>query len=781
MGKDGHRWRNMRIKNLEVVMSQIRPKLSAYLEEQGRDLSNSHFQCPNSSAHRNEDETPSCGFYPDEEHFHCFSCDAAGDIFKAVSFIEGRPTHGIEFITDNVAYLADKYSVTYEVETGQDSSVEDKGEIYKVLELTSQLLGNTLKADSEMTKSMKSYIKKRGWQELLEEFGFGWCSYDKLINKLRGKKVTNELLVRAGLLAGDDQKKKAFQRFLFEDRLVFPIRNHFGRVVAFASRDYKGDKSSVRYLNFGNTSVYTKGNVLFNLDKARTEGHKLYVVEGYADVFTLYLSGVRNVVALCGKSFSTAQYEALVKCGVRQIVFCLDNEPGAFTSLDKILHNLVVQKAEIETFVKKLDDSKDPDDFIQAHGKEKFLALPEQTIFEYQLEKYKESPEENIYKDECLAVIANEESPIGKERLIKKMSEVMGISEYSITQELYSFDSDTTKGVLLEDILLEMEKMEIAISGFEEWSWRRGELLGLHMGWPILTEKMEGLQNGLYLIGGRSNIGKSTMCLSLARNLILHNPDQVFVLYFSIDDNTNRVLPRILADYSGIEINVLSNPIHKIRNNAAFTQEQRLLLEKKRDEAVHHLRWLSNSWAIKDVGEGRSLEYMEKVIRMYKTIAKKKQLVVFIDNLHKMTSDSKGKEQREKFTYISEGLKRLINVYDIPLVATVEIRKMQDRLAWPTEEDIKETIDLVYDSDVVFMLHNEYTLIEDSAKTKLYHVTDEGVVLPIIGLWARKNKMSDFKGRSYYKFYPELARIQEVTSQERVAYDRVGEVKKGGF
>jgi len=301
------------------------------------------------------------------------------------------------------------------------------------------------------------------------------------------------------------------------------------------------------------------------------------------------------------------------------------------------------------------------------------------------------------------------------------------------------------------------------------------------MGWPTLTAKMEGLQNALYLVAGRSNIGKSTFCLEMAHNVIMHNPDKVFVLYFSIDDNTNKVLPRILASHSGIEINVLSNPIHKIRNNDAITTEQSAMLEQKRDEAVHHLRWLSNQWVVKDVGEGRSLEYMEKVIRMYKTIAKDKQLVVFIDNLHKMTTETGGKETRDKFTHISEGLKRIINTYDVPLVATAEIRKMQDRLTWPTEEDIKETIDLTYDADAVFCLHNEHTMLEDSTKTKLYHVTDEGIVLPVIGLWARKNKLSEFKGRTYYKFYPSLARVEECNEQERVAYDRVGDNNKGGF
>ena len=111
---------------------------------------------------------------------------------------------------------------------------------------------------------------------------------------------------------------------------------------------------------------------------------------------------------------------------------------------------------------------------------------------------------------------------------------------------------------------------------------------------------------------------------------------------------------------------------------------------------------------------------MERMINIYKIIAKQRQLVVFIDNLHKMSSGRSGKQNpREKYTEISEGIKRLTNVYDIPIISTVEVRKTTDPLAWPTEDDIKETIDLVYDADAVFMLHNEYTVIQDNTISTL--------------------------------------------------------------
>jgi len=762
----------MRIKNLELVLAQIRPKLSDYLKEHGRDLSQTHFQCPNSSMHNNEDRNPSCCFYPDEEHFHCFTCNAAGDIFKAASLIEGRPSFGIEFITENVIYLAKKYNIRYEEEEGAGES--GKSDIYDILELISKLACNTLKKDSPLTKEARDYINRRNWDELVDVFEFGWCKYDKLLKKLGERATDDNLLTRAGILPSKTQKKKSFQKYLFDDRIIFPIRNHFGRVIAFASRDYKGKKGTIRYVNFNTTEAYQKSNVLFNLDKARFQSSKVYVVEGYADVFTMYLYGIKNVVALCGKNFTDSQYELLVKCGVKRIVFCLDNEEGAYDSLDSILHKTIGTKNELDISIKKLDKTKDPDEYLLTYGPQEFLELPELSIFEYQLQKYLADQSNDVHKNECLNAIIREDSPITRERMIKKMSSEAHISTESIQREIHGFETDSASDfyqVTMSDILAEQEKMEAVIGAFEKWAWSREELLGLHMGWPILTEKMEGLQTGIYLVGGRSNIGKSSFCLQLGVNLAVFNKGKVLVLYFSIDDNRIKVIPRLLANFSNIEINILSNPVNRILQNTNLTEEQRELLEMKRDEAVHELRQLSASFVIKDVGEGRSLEYMEKMIKIYKAIAKNRQLVVFIDNLHKMTTTVDKKQVREKFTYISEGLKRISNVYDIPLVATVEIRKTQDLLAWPTEEDIKETVDLAYDADAVFMLHNEYTILQDNAKTKMFHVTDEGLVLPVVGLWARKNKTSDFKGRVYYKFHPSIAKVEEALPEERQYYE----------
>ena len=125
------------------------------------------------------------------------------------------------------------------------------------------------------------------------------------------------------------------------------------------------------------------------------------------------------------------------------------------------------------------------------------------------MKKFKASPGEVVYRDECLFAIIREESPINRERLVKRMSEEMGITQASIAEELRRFQGEGASefSVMMADVLKEQERMDVALNDFERWAWSRGKLLGLDFGWPTLTEKMEGLQTGVYLVGGRANVG----------------------------------------------------------------------------------------------------------------------------------------------------------------------------------------------------------------------------------------------------------------------------------
>jgi DNA primase len=392
----------MRVNNLNELMGRVKVHLKEYLEMFDTEFNTSHFTCPNRVAHRNEDGKPSAAFHQGQDHFKCFSCEVAGDIFTAANLLEGKPLEGKEFVTDNVLYLAELFGESFEVEdmTEEDLRRED---LYKALEDTCKLACTVLKQDSEKLDEVKAYIEKRGWADLIEEFDFGYCSYDKLITVLKKKGHTEDTLRDVGLISPKEASGQ-YEKYLLEDRLIFPIRNQYGKIIAFGSRlirDPKNDKEQ-KYLQSRNTTMYTKGKTLFNLDKARLS-NKVYIVEGYADVFTLYKHGIDNSVALCGLSFGEDKYKALVRNAVEDIVFCLDNDTAGRNALERILDKDLKGLKGIAVSIKIFPadcEHKDVDDFITAEGIEAFNELAELSVFDFKLKQLDKDVKDVILKND---------------------------------------------------------------------------------------------------------------------------------------------------------------------------------------------------------------------------------------------------------------------------------------------------------------------------------------------------------------------------------------------
>lgn len=757
-------------------MDKVKPFLGQYLEEHGRNLSEQKFQCPNAAAHKNNDLTPSCGFYPDQDHFYCFACQSAGDIFKAATFLENRPSFGTEFITDNVLYLASKYKVEYVVEEANTEQQKAK-QILELLDLAAEMLHLSFSKDNEQVQPVKDYVKKRGWEPLIKEFKLGWGRYDKLIAKLREKGFSEDILKDSGIM----------NRALIDNRLIIPIHNHYGRVVSLASRAIDPN-DKIKYINGKTSLVYKKDAVLFNMHRAKASS-KVYVVEGYADVFTMHLKGITCAVAVCTNMMTEAQYEVMVKCGTQKAVLCMDSDEVNKDVYERLLNNVIKDKKDIKIYIKELSYSpkewaaerkegwdeplKDPDSIIRFFGVKYFMDSPELSVFHYRLDHFKRKPHDAITRDNLLSTILKEESAMERESLCKEVAKGTEFSFDSIREELTRLESSGYggTGMMMSDIIQERGMTLESINQFEEWAWsRKGDLLGLHMGYPILTRRLDGLQQGLYLVGGKANVGKTAFCQQLCLQILFSNPGKAHVLYFTIDDDIRKMIPRLIASQCGLPINVVSNPVQKIQKDAQHDEETIARLERQRETAVARLRELSDSLYIRDASHGKTLEYMVETARKHKFIAGQKQLVVFIDNLHKIRLGNSKEKGKEKFTIISEAIKEMANQLDIPVICTAELKKSQDvdhkgQAKRPTEEDLKETADLAYDADVVFMVYNEMHHLKGNAKLK--HLdTDMSQALPVLELIVAKNKVSDFKSTLLYKFWPALARIEEASLQE---------------
>lgn len=750
-------------------MSEVRGHLKEYLEIHDTEFTTTHFQCPNRMAHENNDEKPSAAFFPNPDAFKCFVCNLSGDIFTCAHYLEGKPLTGQGFIRDNVLYLADLFNIPYQIE--EYTPEEKKKEaLYKALEEACSASNQVIKVDSEKTKKVRDYVTQRGWEDLVDVFQFGYCNYTKLIELLKKKGHDEEILKEVGLIPSVIGKGNQ-AKFLLDGRLLFPIKNHYGRIIGFASRALDEHTNGQKYLNSRNTILYNKTNILFNLDKARLNSD-VYVVEGYADVFTLYKYGIKNVIALGGLSFNEARYKILVKQGITKIIFCLDSDIAGKQALTRIIDKDIKDCSGIDLFIKQIPNPyKDVDELLVKEGVKAFKEIKELSVFDWKLSMLREDKENDFLKNDLIKLIVLEEDYTKKEKLCQRLSKVLDVSKEAVKKETEKHDllDRGRRLITSEDIQEEDNCFERVLNDWDRKVWnRQGGLLGLKANrFPAFIKKLDGIQNMFYLIAGDTNIGKSALLLNLALDIIESN-DNVFVLFFSVDDSISQLLPRMVSVDTGIPINAISNPKYKIKLSKDLSEAEKENLLKLRGEKIEKLKAMSDRFAIKEEGEAKRIEQLTKYIKIYKKISEGKQLVVFIDNMHRLSSYRKV-DTRELYMMISDQLKYWKNQYDIPIITTGELRKT-NHIKRPTGDDIKETKDLQFDADFVGMLFNDYYTNPNTDLKFVRDVNTADAYGPVIELNVIKNKTSSFKSRLYYKFYPELSKITECSDEERTIY-----------
>lgn len=307
-------------------------------------------------------------------------------------------------------------------------------------------------------------------------------------------------------------------------------------------------------------------------------------------------------------------------------------------------------------------------------------------------------------------------------------------------------------------------KMLQTIDEVDKYSWARGELGGLDWGFESFNKAFAGLNTGVHLLGGASNAGKSGICMQLAWQIAKANriatpdrPKKAFVLYFSLDDNNNELLPRLVAIDQQIPINTVRFP--KMHETDQRAMEAREIGYENLRQSVMHL-------GMQDVNEGSDIEYIEEVTEQYHVELQKidpaYQFVLFIDNFHDITvRDVKfGSDSSGKYDHIADKLTRLATRFDCPIVCTAEFRKLNGNRR-PILDDIKESSKIVYEAKAIILCYNEVGLRGQQANL-FWQRPDNPNKQPIFEAHVGKNKFGSFKGRMFFEFMPEMSYFREV-------------------
>jgi DNA primase len=391
-----------------------------------------------------QEKTPSFIVSPGRQTFHCFGCEAGGDVIEFTKRIEN-----LDF-RDAVETLSRRYGLQppqFGPKDGDEKAQKFREALLNINALAAELFSRLLK-HVDRGRAAREYLDARGLdQQTRERFGIGLSpdGWDNFLRAGKTKGFSEEAMTAAGILYHNEEKRKVYDRF--RNRIMFPIWDSTGRPIAFGGRVFGADAEDhggAKYINSPETPIYKKGSCLYAYhlarDDIRAQGRAI-LCEGYTDVIALHQNGFTNAVASLGTALTPDQARLLRRLAKEAIFLYDDDEAGRNAMLRG---TQILSAQEISVRCVGLKEGEDPDSFLRGQGREAFAARLENAkpFFDYFLalargEHDFKSVEGRISATEYMGpLIKSVRRPIEAEDYIQRLAGALGMNVNVIRSQL---------------------------------------------------------------------------------------------------------------------------------------------------------------------------------------------------------------------------------------------------------------------------------------------------------------------------------------------------------
>ncbi len=381
------------------------------------------------------EKSPSFTVFPATKSFYCFGCGAGGDV---VTFIQKM--ENLDYVAA-LEYLATRAGISIPNDTTAAGKPQmSRRRVYEMNLAAAKFFRNALFDPAVGGEAMAYLRDKRGMTgATVKRFGIGFAPNDfgALTRYLRGLGFSEDEL-QTGFLSKRSQKGNLFD--LFRNRIIFPVIDTSGNIVAFGGRVM--DDSKPKYLNSSDTPGFKKSRVLFGLNYAKDHcAEELILCEGYMDTIAMHAAGVENAVATLGTAI-TSEHARMIARYTKRVILNYDSDEAGQRAAEKAMQ--LLSEVGLPVRVLKLEGAKDADEYLKKFGADSFRALlgKSSTAFDFNLQKilshYDISMAEGKIRAarELTAMIATTHSEVERELYLAATSKALGISVESLANDV---------------------------------------------------------------------------------------------------------------------------------------------------------------------------------------------------------------------------------------------------------------------------------------------------------------------------------------------------------